>query len=154
MYETESVTNELWTDAQKQKGEKGGVPLTIIGKENYNRILALQQISPIELGKGQYAVSYAFPPIEDILKTFSKNPKPIQIGDVSLQMAKNGLHHQAWENKNVLLEDGTIIIPQHLTEGLTPIKWVLNFNFADDTDKINASLYEKWFKSAPDGLVL
>lgn len=147
-YQQPSITAGLLTE------ERNDTPLTIIGVEDYNRMLALQKMDPIHLNTGEYAVSYAFPAMEDVLKIFSDNPKMINIGSNSLNLAHNGIYHNAWENKNVLVEQGTVIIPQYLTQGLEKQRWILNFNFSQNSKGEYSALYNEWFKSAPKDYTL
>lgn len=135
-------------------GSKSDTPLSIIGADDYNRILALQNQEAISLGGQEFAISYAFPPIEKHLQAFENHPKILQLGSAELTLAKQGIYRHAWENKNALIEQGTIIVPQKLTEGLLPDRWILNFNFAGDKKKAHEELYDNWFSSSPEGFQL
>lgn len=158
-YQTESVTAEfLQEKPEKQQNDFTGsdseelsFPLPIIGIEDYNRLLELQKIEPVELRDNEYAVSYAFPPIEETLKAFSKNPQPLPIGETFLTLKDGGILHHAWQNQNVLLEHGTIIVPQSLTNSLEHQLWHLNFNISEDFTDVNTLLYNNWFEKSPEG---
>lgn len=124
--------------------------LTIMGIEDYNHMLALQNISPVSLGDGQFAVSYAFPTMEKPLENFRQNPIPLTIGGTTLTLAGDGIWNNTWENRNVLVDQGTIIVPQHLTEGLTQQKWVLDFNYMDENKDSASDIRKKWLTAPLD----
>lgn len=148
IYETSSVTEKLL------KKENGKNPLSIIGVDDYNRILKLQKKEPVHLENGEYGVSYAFPSTEKTIKAYKKNPKAVHIGSHTLKIAENGVYHVAWENKNVLTEGGTIIVPQNLTKNLKRQRWVMNFNFPKEKKEQYASLFHQWTMTSPEGYTL
>lgn len=161
VYESPEITDDFWkaegtADQEEKKSgidEDDIVPLDIIGAEDYNRMLALQGIEPIQLGKNEYAVNYTFPSIEKTIKTFEENPGTLRIGDTQLTLAKQGIYHNAWENRNVLADGGTLIIPQYLTEKLTSRRWLLNFNLKEGDD-LQSALNSSWLWKAPEGFRL
>ena len=159
IYHVDSITDEFLGQRQDEQAnsstgsdlEEPSFPLPIIGMDDYNRLLELQNMEPISLGENEFAVSYAFPPLEKTITAFRKNPQPLKIGDSVLTLKDNGVLRQAWQNHYVLLEQAAIIVPQHLTEGLEPQMWYLNFNISGDTSEFNALLYNNWFQYAPEG---
>lgn len=152
IYDTPFLTTGFLIEQEPGQGED--TRLTIIGLEDYNRLLALQGEEPVTLGEAEYAISYAFPPIEKTLKSFVENPRSILLGGAELTLAEQGIYRHAWENKDALIEQGTIIIPQSLTASLTPSRWILDFNFSGDSGKAHERLYDKWFMTAPEGYQL
>lgn len=100
-------------------GEETGVPdrevngsgtlLTIIGSEDYNRLLVLQGLEPLELGEDEFAVSYSFPDMEKPLKDFARSPRPLFLGDAELTLARDGIRRCALENVNLLIDLGTLV---------------------------------------------
>lgn len=162
IYQTPAVTSSFLTGdkeeapdrKQNMEDETMDYPLAMIGVDDYNRLMSLQGVEPVELGNDNFAVAYAFPPIEEAVKAFAKNPQALLLGERSLSLKENGIYHRALENKNVLVDQGTIIVPQELTEDLTPRNWVLNFNFSGDTKTGNELLYDKWYKANSDSFHL
>ena len=134
--------------------EQAAANQTIIGLDDYNHLLSLQGKAPITLGANEFAISYAFPPLEDDLKAFAKNPEPLTLAGTTLTLAQNGLYHNAWENKNALVEEGTVIVPQSVAEGLKPVRWVLTFNFAENVADAHTKLYDNWFSASVEGFQL
>ena len=148
VYEIPSLTDEVFG--------KGGqnTPLTVLGVEDYNRLLKLQGKEAVALGEEEFIITYAFPPIEQSVKAFEKDPRLLTVGDRKLRLAEQGVYKQAWENRNVLVDEGTIIIPQYLADNLTPKMWVLNFNFMQDAKVGNELLYDQWYGTITDGFQL
>lgn len=157
IYDSPSVLASFLTGGESKGQEKNGKfyreesdsPLTIIGVEDYNRLLALQGIAPVTLADGEFGINYAFPPIEEALEAFKRNPKPLLLGEAKLILAEDGVWNHAWENRNVLLDEGTLIVPQHLTENLTAQRWVLNFNFQEESEKQSYNFIQAWLETAP-----
>lgn len=155
IYQTPAITSSFLTGNKDNGLDKNQAmeeqsmeyPLAMIGVDDYNRIMSLQGKEPIVLENDNFAVVYAFPPIEEAVKAFAKNPQVLKLGEKSLSLKENGIYHQAWENRNVLVDQGTIIVPQDLTEGLTPRNWVLNFNFSGDAKVGNELLYKTWYNA-------
>lgn len=138
----------------KEGGESDKIPLTVLGLEDYNRLLALQNQPPVQLAEGEYAVSYAFPAMEEVLKAFQQEPQPLKLGDSTLTLAEDGIFHYGWENTNILAEQGTLIVPQSLAESLTPQRWFLNFNFTREGDDLNLKLHDRWVDAGLNGYVM
>lgn len=160
-YETPEVTNDFLTGDKEQ--DKTGMGqeewstvsrLPIIGIEDYNRMLALQNEEPLLLNDEEYAVNYAFPPMKEPLEKFRQKKEPLTISGTTLTLANDGIQKHAWENKNVLLDAGTIIVPQYLTENLTKDRWILDFNYMGANKDSAADLREKWMMEGPDNYTL
>lgn len=127
--------------------EQGWDPLLpIMGIEDYNRLLALQGIGPVSLGAGEFAVSYAFPPAKAALEAFSRNPRPLKLKGEPLLFKPDGLWRHAWQNQNVLVDNGMIIVPQKVAQSLAKRMWYLNFNF---TGKDSPLFWDDWIGAAP-----
>lgn len=146
-YQSPMVTTQLL-------GEKESVPLVIIGLDDYNRLLAQQNKDSVVLGENEYAIVYAFPPAEEKLKAFAREPKPLLIADTELTMAENGLKRNAWKNSNVLSDEGAVIVPQNIAEGLERGMWMLNFNFYHASKEVYDAFYEEWYASVTDDFIL
>lgn len=127
-----------------KENERMDITLTVIGVGDYNRMLKLQGKSPIQLGKNEYALSHAFPTLEKVLKAFAKHPKVLSLGGSSLNLAENGIHHNAWESRNVLQESPTVVVPQSIVKNLTPESWILNLDFSGDKKQTKDKLYDRW----------
>lgn len=125
-------------------------PLAIIGVEDYNRLLALQGIAPVYLQDGEFGINYVFPAMQEPLEDFKESPKTLKIRDTSLTLAQSSIWNHAWENRNVLLDQGTLIIPQNLTESLKPQRWILDFNFLDEREDMESELLQAWIETAPN----
>ena len=144
--------------------EASGVPLgfltedsdslTVIGIDDYNRLLALQDKPMKTLGEGEFAVSYAFPVMEKTADAFGKNPQPLTLGGDTLTLAEQGIWKNAWENRNVLTDGGTLVVPQALARTLTPARWVLNYNLSGQRPLTAMELHEMWVDSAPESYIL
>lgn len=156
IYYADSVTDELLLQQQNEQKNASTEShleepsfLPIIGIDDYNRLLELQNMEPISLDKNEFTVSYAFPPLEKTITAFRKNPQPLRIGDTVLTLNNNKIPRHAWQNHYALLEQATIIVPQHLTEGLERQMWYLNFNIPGA--EINALLNNNWLQYGPEG---
>lgn len=155
VYDTPSLTTEfLNREGTLELKASESVPLNIIGSEDYNRMLAIQGEKPISLGEDEFALSYAFPAMEEIAEAFIKRTRTLTLGGKTLTLADNGLYHHAWENKNVLVEEGTIIVPQKTAEELSSERWILNFNFSGNKEEAEKKFYESWFDAATEEFML
>lgn len=149
IYNEPTVTSDLFTGEVPMEEDK--MPLTVIGVEDYNRLMALQNKEQIQLSDDEYAVTYAFPAMEKKLENFRENPKKITIGDTALSMAQNGIFQNSWQNRNALVEEGTIVVPQYLTDTMKKSVWYLDFNFKENTEEMHTALYDSWYASHTDG---
>lgn len=157
-YTSPSLTSDFLS------GEKAEVPeaeyeqqmslLTILGLDDYNRILASRNQEPVQLKEGEYAVSYAFPMMEKKLETFQKDPKTLTIGDTSLSLAPKGIYRAGWKNQNVLSENGTIILPQSMVQELTRDQWFVDLNYLSQDESFGDEVYDGWLKSDLTGFQL
>lgn len=162
VYETPSVTADFLTGGKTPYGESSyretsyGEPshgddsetgLAIMGVDDYNRLLALQGIAPVHLGAGEFGINYAFPTMEKTLEAFKENPKTLRLGDSTLALTEEGVWNHAWENRNALLDQGLLIVPQEITENLTPVRWVLNFNVRESMDLSAYDFRMEWLEA-------
>lgn len=149
---------QFWTyeDTSLTPGFLGGDSSfpAIIGIEDYNRLLALQGQPSKTLGDGEFAISYAFPVMEKTAAAFLKNPRPLELGGKTLTLAEQGIFKNPWENRNVLMDEGTLIVPQSLAESLTPVRWVLNYNLSGQEPVSAMDLHGMWVDSAPAAYVM
>lgn len=155
VYDTPSLTTEFLNGERTLEMKASeSVPLNIIGSEDYNRMLAIQGEKPISLREDEFALSYAFPAMEEIAEAFIKRTRTLTLGGKTLTLADNGLYHHAWENKNVLVEEGTIIVPQKTAEELSSERWILNFNFSGNKEEAEKKFYESWFHADTEEFML
>ena len=150
LYETPEITSSFLAG----KEDEYDAPLVIVGLEDYNRLLALQGIEPVHLGDGEFGINNAFPAKEKALEAFERNPKPLRLGDAELTLTEDGLWHNGMENRNVLIDNGTLIVPQHLAESLKPQRWLLNFDLTEETEQSNHELREAWLDADTRSYVL
>lgn len=131
--------------------EQEAASLIVMGDEDYNRMLAIQNKAPVHLREDEYAVSYAFPALGDKLEAFKQHSGNLTIGQNTLSLAPEGIYHHAWNNQNVLSESGTIIIPQNLTEGLKKYLWYLDFNLFTQSEDLSDVLHNRWLETYTAG---
>lgn len=153
IYGTPSVMAGFLTGEPVGKTEYG-VFLTIMGVEDYNRLLMLQGLEPVSLADDAYGINYAFPAMEKTLSAFREDPKMLRLGGKELRLAENGIWNHAWENRNALIDQGTLIVPQHLVKGLTPQRWVLDFNFKKGMEMSALDFRREWMISDLEEFVL
>lgn len=152
-YADSSVTAEF-LEGDQAVPDEDVASVTMIGIDDFNRIRLLRGQEPVVMGENEFGIAYAFPVSEKALHAFQKNPRKLNLGGMELSLAENGVYHYAWENSNVIMKQETIIIPQKLTNGLTPERWILNFNFSGDRKEANKRLYESWFTTDLEGFQL
>lgn len=151
VYETPSVTADFLTGGETpyrkpSRGDDSETWLAIMGVNDYNRLLALQGIAPVHLAAGEFGINYAFPTMEKTLEAFKENPKTLRLGDSTFALTEEGVWNHAWENRNVLLDQGLLIVPQEITEKLTPVRWVLNFNVREGMDLSAYDFRMEWLE--------
>lgn len=108
--------------------------------------MAMEGLETVHLKPGEYGISYIFPPVEKTMKAFGRNPKPININDTNLTLAKDGIWQRPFKNNNILDDQGMIVVPQALTEKLDKQLWVLNFQYSPGRE-----LHNKWADADVDG---
>ncbi|MGI6069704.1 MAG: FtsX-like permease family protein [Blautia sp.] len=121
-------------------------PVWYIGLEDYNRIRNLLGKEPVTLGENEYAFNYNMPDAKSVLEIYQTQEHPIEIGGEKLWMKNNGIYESTLENKNVLSDIGTLIVPQKLTDGGIPVMSILNGMFAGDEDAGNAAFQDDFAK--------
>lgn len=160
-YVTPEVTDNILTGAlmeevngMSQQDLETDATITFIGLEDYNRMLSLQNARYMTLDDGEFAVNYTFPQMKKPLEIFRESPKPVIIGDKTLTLAENGIWNYAQENSNVLIDQGTIIIPQYLVDSLAKQRWILNYNYVGEDKDSASDLMERWLTSAPHSFTM
>ena len=152
VYEAPSVTADFLTGGETpyrepSHGDDSETGLAIMGVDDYNRLLALQGIAPVHLGTGEFGINYAFPTMEKTLEAFKENPKTLRLGDTTLALTEEGVWNHAWENRNALLDQGLLLVPQEITENLTPVRWVLNYNVRESMDLSAYDFRMEWLEA-------
>ena len=159
IYEAPSVMADFLTGGEPSYGEASPgddseAGLAIMGVNDYNRLLALQGIAPVYLAAGEFGINYAFPTMEKTLEAFEKNPKPLRLGDSTFVLTEEGIWNHAWENRNALLDQGLLIVPQEITENLTPVRWVLNYNVREGMDLSAYDFRMEWLEADTGDYIL
>ena len=152
VYEAPSVTADFLTGGETPYGEPlydddSETGLAIMGVDDYNRLLALQGIAPVHLAAGEFGINYVFPTMEKTLEAFKENPRMLRLGDSTLALTEEGVWNHAWENRNALLDQGLLIVPQETTENLTPVRWVLDFNVREGMGRSAYDFRMEWLEA-------
>ena len=118
---------ESWTEIAiySQDGED------VVGLEDYNHAMKLQGKNPISLEENQFAVNYNSEDAAPNLQRYEQNPN-VTVGNTELILKSNAFYNNNLYVTNVLMDHGTLIVPQHVTEGLARTGWILNCQFKGD----------------------
>lgn len=108
--------------------------VTIIGIDDYNNALRLQGKSPISLNKDEYAINFDVKGVKNVYEKFLKGENTsIEINGIRLSPAENALNTNTYLTEMMLMDRGTIIVPQKILSGLEPSQIIINCNFKDES---------------------
>ncbi|MCQ4637096.1 ABC transporter permease [Anaerovorax odorimutans] len=121
----------------------GKAPVVMIGLSDYNKIRKLQGEKPITLEKNQYAISYNEPMAEKALNHYmTSEAQAVKVGGESLSLKPQGLYKTTLYNRNVLLDSGTLIVPQNLLKNESPLMKTLNGMFQTGDEEAYATFLQ------------
>lgn len=107
--------------------------ISIVTLQDYNRSMELQNKKTITLNENEYALVYNIEEYGDIYVYYAKhNRNPLSLNGHELELKQDGVYKQTLEIENVLMNNGTIIVPDAVVNGLSPNRTVLNANFKSE----------------------
>ena len=127
----------LMDDYVQQDNEKGfgDLNIGIVGVEEYNRMMELQKKEGICLGENEFAVTYNMGEYGNIYRYYAQNhKKPLHINGYDLNLKEDGIYVRTLGIENVLMNNGTVVVPQQVVSGLTANRTMLNGNFRDKNE--------------------
>ena len=136
---------------KEQKEMLSDEPVMMVGIEDYNRIRSLLGQEAVTLEDDEYAVNFNEPLAEDMLKEYTARKVPLELGRTSLSMKEGGLCRTTLYNRNVLLDMGTLIVPQHLAETGRPFMKIMDGMFQTDENSAYEAVQYALIDMASDG---
>lgn len=107
--------------------------ISIVTLQDYNRSMELQNKKTITLNENEYALVYNIEEYGDIYEHYAKhNRNPLSLNGHELELKQDSVYKQTLEIENVLMNNGTIIVPDAVVNGLSPNRTVLNANFKSE----------------------
>lgn len=136
--------NQLFGDFTRNKKEEkmfGNYPVSIIGLEDYNKVLESQGKKPVTLEGNQYALVYNNPDARRVLERYAKaQNKPMQVGNASLNLKEGAIFETTLNNQNVFVDTGILLVPQQTAESTEPYIKVSNSMYKGNADEAYAAL--------------
>ncbi len=118
----------------KKDNEKGfgDFSIGIVGVEEYNRMMELQKKEKISLGEDEFAITYNMDEYRNIYGYYAENHKePLRINGYELNLKEGAVYVRTLGIENVLMNNGTVVVPQKVVSGLAANRTMLNGNFRD-----------------------
>lgn len=113
----------------------GDYPVTMIGLEDYNRVLKLQGKEPVSLNENQYALVYNHPDAKKVLERYAQaQDKPMEIGNTLLTLKDGAIYETTLNNQNVFTDTGVLLIPQKAAENCRPYMKISNSMYKGNKD--------------------
>ncbi|CCZ61517.1 hypothetical protein [Hungatella hathewayi] len=119
----------------RKESEKGfgNFTIGIVGVEEYNRMMELQEKEGISLGENEFAITYNMSEYGGIYQYYANNhKKPLRINGYDLNLKEDGVYVRTMGIENVLMNNGTVIVPEKVLSGLAANRTMLNGNFKDE----------------------
>ena len=119
----------------RKESEKGfgNFTIGIVGVEEYNRMMELQEKEGISLGENEFAITYNMSEYGGIYQYYANNhKKPLRINGYDLNFKEDGVYVRTMGIENVLMNNGTVIVPEKVLSGLAANRTMLNGNFKDE----------------------
>ncbi len=131
LYTSDEITRDILEGGSRMKEYK----VYIVGADDYNRVMAMNGISPVILGENEYAINYNVEEKEAELRNFMESGRVLDVNGTPLTPAEGGLYRRTYMNGNGFGDGGTLIVPQRLISGQTSgldLAWaVCNGRFRD-----------------------
>lgn len=128
------IGGNFLSDGIRNKAFDPEEKVTIIGIDDYNNALRLQGKSPISLNKDEYAINFDVKGVKNVYEKFLKGENTsIEINGIRLSPAENALNTNTYLTEMMLMDRGTIIVPQKILSGLEPSQIIINCNFKDES---------------------
>lgn len=125
IYTTGKITRDILDGNNEMKRYR----VYIVGADDYNRVMAMNGISPVILGENEYAVNYNMEEKEAVLRSFMESGRALDLNGARLTPAEDGLYRRTYINGNGFADGGTLIVPQRLTKELDLAWAVCNGSF-------------------------
>lgn len=131
IYDIDGVDGSLFLsrDSDKKQYLDKDTSIAVVSVEDYNQAMQLLGIPEITLGKHEFALNFDMKEVQKIYETFAKTPKTITINGTDLRMKNQGLYRSSYQTNNLLMDSGTIIVPQDVVAHLKPQRKILNGMF-------------------------
>ncbi|ADZ83295.1 FtsX-like permease family protein [Cellulosilyticum lentocellum] len=132
----ELAAMEAWEYTKEQ-------PFYVMSATDYNKALEMQGLSPIELKEDEFVMNCNYGQTKPYLKQFLINKGQITMNGKLLKAATKEVLTTTYENQNMAMNVGTLIVPdQFVEEGDIYIR-ILNVNYPGNTQE-----QEKLFNTA------
>lgn len=120
--------------------------LAVIGVEDYNRAMRLQNKPEITLKDNEFALNYNIEEVRKIYEAYAKKPGSITVNGSVLQMKDAGLYRSSYATNTLLMDNGTVIVPHKVLHQLKPYQKVLNCTFQAGEKEGYAQFMEEMIK--------
>ena len=132
----ELAAMEAWEYTKEQ-------PFYVMSATDYNKALEMQGLSPIELKEDEFVMNCNYGQTKPYLKQFLINKGQLTMNGKLLKAATKEVLTTTYENQNMAMNVGTLIVPdQFVEEGDIYIR-ILNVNYPGNTQE-----QEKLFNTA------
>lgn len=110
-------------------------PVNLVSLTDYNKVRGMQGLEPISLEDHEFAINSNFSEVKPIYDYFLKNPQTISIEGDEYQLGYDNVFDLCMETTTMLMDEGTIILPDHVLEGLSPVTRILNVNYKESNQQ-------------------
>ncbi|WP_410497089.1 ABC transporter permease [Cellulosilyticum sp. ST5] len=132
----ELAAMEAWEYTKEQ-------PFYVMSATDYNKALEMQGLSPIELKEDEFVMNCNYGQTKPYLKQFLINKGQLTMNGKLLKAATKEVLTTTYENQNMAMNVGTLIVPDQFVEGGDIYIRILNVNYPG-----NAQEQEKLFNTA------
>lgn len=132
----ELAAMEAWEYTKEQ-------PFYVMSATDYNKALEMQGLSPIELKEDEFVMNCNYGQTKPYLKQFLINKGQLTMNGKLLKAATKEVLTTTYENQNMAMNVGTLIVPDQFVEGGDIYIRILNVNYPGNTEE-----QEKLFNTA------
>lgn len=123
--------------------------MDLIGISDYNNMLALRDLEPLELSNEQFLITYNYDKVEERMKWLNDQSLTLDIGNTNLTLL--GTEKITLYNEPMLANKGTIVVSDQVLETFGPSRHVINVNYQDGNSE---SVYDNFLAKEWSGMAL
>lgn len=106
--------------------------LSIISLSDYNESMRIQNKEPISLGTDEFIITYNMEEYQSIYQAYKNSAhQSIQLNGYTLQLKPNGVYKETLQIENVVMNNGTLVVPDAAVSNLTVNRTMLYGDFRD-----------------------
>ncbi|WP_242824126.1 FtsX-like permease family protein [[Clostridium] dakarense] len=148
LYSLENINISDFTSNTSELSQDSDTNLYIVPLSDYNASRKQRGLKEINLKDDEFAINCTVENIKPIYKNYIKNqPKSIEVNSKKLNLNQSDLYTSSYSTDQVLMDNGTLVVPDKVLSNLNPVKTILNINYkkaGNETENKFISTYSNY----------